>query len=211
MKGAVTDRFLDDPNEDTFTALLQVFAPQLVLFFRARSHELSLAEDLPQEVMLTVYCKTGQIRDPSLFRAWLLKVAHNALCRRHDRMTREVETVNLADVVNRLLAASHKPAGTPVFEFRNWLHSLDPRERDFMILRVVDQWHYHEIAAARGTADRHRAVENLQRKETTCRTSDVAAIAVCLGGHSDGYLASAPNLCLLMSRPEYRCPIIPLA
>jgi DNA-directed RNA polymerase specialized sigma24 family protein len=28
---------------------------------------------------------------------------------------------------------------------------VDPRERDFMILRFVDQWQYHEIAVARGT------------------------------------------------------------
>jgi RNA polymerase sigma-70 factor (ECF subfamily) len=77
----VTDQFLDDPNEDSFTALFQVFAPQLVSFFRVRSRELTLAEDLAQEVMLTVYRKAGQIRDRTLFRAWLFKIAHNALCR----------------------------------------------------------------------------------------------------------------------------------
>jgi RNA polymerase sigma-70 factor (ECF subfamily) len=150
-EGAVTEQFLDDPNEDSFTALFQVFAPQLVSFFRARSRELSLAEDLAQEVMLTVYRKAGQIRDRTLFRGWLFKIAHNALCRHYGRLTREVETVNLADVDNRLVAASHKPAGTPAFEFRDWMDFLDPRERDVMTLRFVEQWEYHEIAAARAT------------------------------------------------------------
>jgi RNA polymerase sigma-70 factor (ECF subfamily) len=150
-EGAVTDRFLDDPNEDSFTALFQVFAPQLVSFFRARTRELTLAEDLAQEVMLTVYRKAGQIRDRTLFRAWLFKIAHNALCRHYGRSTREVETVNLAAVDNRLVAASHKAAGTPAFEFRDWMDFLDPRERDVMMLRFVEQWEYHEIAAARAT------------------------------------------------------------
>jgi RNA polymerase sigma-70 factor (ECF subfamily) len=147
----VTDQFLDDPNENSFTALFQVFAPQLISFFRARSRDLALAEDLAQEVMLTVYRKAGQIRDRTLFRAWLFRIAHNALCRHYGKVTREVETVNLADMENRLTAASHKPAGTPAFEFRDWMAFLDARERDVMTLRFVEQWEYHEIAAARGT------------------------------------------------------------
>jgi RNA polymerase sigma-70 factor (ECF subfamily) len=150
-QGAVTDQFLDDPNEHSFAALFKVFFPQLVSFFRARSRELALAEDLAQEVMLTVYRKAGQIRDRSLFRAWLFKIAHNALCRHYGRLSREVETVNLADVDNRLAVSIQKPAGTPAFEFRDWMAFLDPRERDVMMLRFVEQWEYHEIAAARGT------------------------------------------------------------
>jgi RNA polymerase sigma-70 factor (ECF subfamily) len=147
----VTDQFLDDPNESSFTALFQVFAPQLISFFRARSRDLALAEDLAQEVMLTVYRKAGQIRDRTLFRAWLFKIAHNALCRHYGKVTREVGTVNLGDVDNRLATATHKPAGTPAFEFRDWMAFLDARERDVMTLRFVEQWEYHEIAAARGT------------------------------------------------------------
>ena len=151
LEGIATDQFLDDPNEDSFDAVSKIFHPQLVSFFRARSRELALAEDLAQEVMLTVYRKAGQIRDRSLFRAWLFKIAHNTLCRHYGRLNREVETVNLADVDNRLTIATHKPAGTPAFEFRNWMTFLDAHERDVMMLRFVEQWEYHEIAAARGT------------------------------------------------------------
>jgi RNA polymerase sigma-70 factor (ECF subfamily) len=150
-EGEVVDQFLDDPNEHSFGALFKIFSPQLVSFFRARSRDVAQAEDLAQEVMLTVYRKAGQIRDRSLFRAWLFKIARNALCRHYGRLTREVETVNLADVDNRLAASIQKPAGTPAFEFRDWIALLDPRERDFMMLRFIEQWEYHEIAADRGT------------------------------------------------------------
>jgi RNA polymerase sigma-70 factor (ECF subfamily) len=150
-EGDVVDQFLDDPNEHSFGALFKIFSPQLVSFFRARSRDVAQAEDLAQEVMLTVYRKAGQIRDRSLFRAWLFKIARNALCRHYGRLTREVETVNLADVDNRLAASIQKPAGTPAFEFRDWMALLDPRERDFMMLRFIEQWEYHEIATDRGT------------------------------------------------------------
>jgi RNA polymerase sigma-70 factor (ECF subfamily) len=143
------DLFLRNPNQESFAPLFKIFAPQLVSFFRARSRELALAEDLAQEVMLTVYLKAGQVRDRASFRAWLFTIARNALYRHYDRLAREVETVNLEDVDNRLTA--HNPAGTPAFEFRDWMALLDVPERDVMTLRFIEQWEYHEIAAIRGT------------------------------------------------------------
>jgi RNA polymerase sigma-70 factor (ECF subfamily) len=147
-EGVVAERFLENPNEDSFEDLFRMFSPQLVAFFRARTCELSLAEDLAQEVMLIVYRKAKQIRERALFRAWLFKIARNVLCRHYGKQTREVETVDLAEVTDRLLAASHKSAATPAFEFLHWIAFLDSREREVMTLRFIEQWEYHEIAAA---------------------------------------------------------------
>ena len=144
----VTKRFLETPNEDSFADLFKTFTPQLVAFFRARGCDLALAEDLAQEVMFTVYRKASQVRDRTLFRAWLFKVARNSLCRYYGKQSREVETVDLADVADRSIAASHKPTGTPAFEFLHWMAFLDSREREVMRLRFVEQWEYHEIASA---------------------------------------------------------------
>src|SRR6266403_776048 len=144
----VTQRFLEIANEESFAELFKIFTPQLVAFFRARNCEVGLAEDLAQEVMLTVYRKAAQIRDRTLFRAWLFKIARNALCRHYSKQAREVETVDLADVADRLVAASHKHSGTPAFEFLHWMTFLDSREREVMTLRFIEQWEYHEIAAA---------------------------------------------------------------
>src|ERR1700730_18243088 len=92
---AVTQTFLPAPNEDSSSALFNAFTPQLVAFFRARNCEPALAEDLAQEVMLIVYRKAAQIRDRTLFRAWLFKIARHALYRQFGKKTREVETVDL--------------------------------------------------------------------------------------------------------------------
>jgi RNA polymerase sigma-70 factor (ECF subfamily) len=147
---AVTDSFLRDPNQDSFAALYKIYAPQLVSFFHMRSRGSSLAEDLAQEVMLTVYRKAAQVRDRASFRAWVFKIARNTLCRHYDKLTREVETVNLAAVDN-WLAATHDSGGSPAFEFHDWMTLLDERERDMMKLRFIENWEYHEIAASRGT------------------------------------------------------------
>jgi RNA polymerase sigma factor (sigma-70 family) len=120
----------------------------LVAFYRARNCDPGLSEDLAQLVMLTVYRKAGQIRDRALFRAWLFRIAHNALCRHYGKQAREVETVYVEDSVDRLASVSAEP-GPPAFEFMHWMGFLNPREREVMTLRFVEQWEYHEIAAAR--------------------------------------------------------------
>lgn len=143
------EEFLDNPGADSFQDLFRIFTPQLVAFFRKRGHELSLAEDLAQEVMLTVYRKTGQLRDRSLFRAWLFQIARHTVCRHFAKLSREVPTVDLEDLDHRPAAASYPAPGSAAFEFRNWMSLLEPRERDEMTLRFIEEWEYHEIAAAR--------------------------------------------------------------
>ena len=159
-EAAVTERFLDTLNEETFAELFKACTPQLVAFFRARGCQ-TAAEDLAQEVMFTVYRKADQIRDRSLFRAWMFKIARNTLSRYFGKQGREVDTVDLADVPERLVAAGDKGAGTPAFEFHHWMAFLDSREREALTLRFIEQWEYHEIAAAPIHSDWNGTVESV--------------------------------------------------
>jgi RNA polymerase sigma-70 factor (ECF subfamily) len=147
-EGAITERFLNAPCEETFDGLFRTFSPQLVAFFRARGC-IQMAEDLAQEVMFTVYRKAEQIRDRALFRGWMFKIARNALCRYYGKQTRELETVGLAEVPDRLVAANNK--GTTAFEFHHWMSFLDSRESETLTLRFIEEWEYHEIATAQKT------------------------------------------------------------
>lgn len=140
-------RFLDSPDEATFADLFRIFSPRLVAFFRARGSAI-IAEDLAQEVMLTVYRKAGQVRDRSLFRAWIFKIARNALSRHYTKQTREVDTVDLSELPEGATAVRPTNGGAPAFEFNHWMAFLDSREKQALTLRFVEEWEYHEIAAA---------------------------------------------------------------
>ena len=144
----VAERFLDHPTEDSFSELFHVFSPQLVAFFRTRGHEDAIAEDLAQEVMLKVYQKAWQIRDRRLFLSWLFKIARSAVGQYLTKLTREVPTVNLANVDDRFAASRHTGGGCLGFEFRDWMSLLDPPEQDLVMLRFVEEWKYHEIASS---------------------------------------------------------------
>lgn len=148
QQSEAAERFLDQGDEDSFNALFRAFSPQLVAFFRRRGHEKGVAEDLAQEVMLTAYQKAGQVRDHKLFRAWLFRVARNAAFRHFAQRTREVPTVDLAEITELLPAPNHNPLG-PASEFQDWMKFLDPQEQEAMTLRFVEEWEYHEISAAK--------------------------------------------------------------
>ena len=145
----VAERFLEQPGEDSFDALFHVFSPQLVAFFQRRGHDKGVAEDLAQEVMITVYQKAQQVRDHKLFRAWLFKVARNAASRYFAQRKREVPTADVTDISDFLSAPNRNPFG-PASEFNDWMKFLDAQERETMTLRFVEEWEYHEIAAALG-------------------------------------------------------------
>jgi RNA polymerase sigma-70 factor, ECF subfamily len=142
------EEFLESPSEASFGVLFRTFTPQVTSFFRARGCELSVSEDLAQEVMFTVYRKADQLRDRTLFRAWLFKIARSVLCRHYGKRSREVETIGLENLSDRVLASSHKSAGTPAFEFLDWIGFLDQREQEALRLRFIEEWEYHEIAEA---------------------------------------------------------------
>jgi len=143
----VAERFLEQADDESFNAVFRAFSPKLVAFFRRRGHEKGIAEDLAQEVMFTVYRKAGQLRDHKLFRAWLFKVASNAACRYSAQSTRVVPTVDLAGIGDFVPAPNCNPLG-PATEFNDWIKFLGVQERETMKLRFVEEWEYHEIAAA---------------------------------------------------------------
>ncbi len=147
QEGAIVAQFLESPSEHSFADLFRIYTPQLISFFRARSCERAVSEELAQEVMFIVYRKADQLHDRTLFRAWLFKVARNALCRHFGKQSREVDTIELEKVADRLVAYGKAQTAMPAFEFLQWMSFLDSSEQEALILRFVEGWEYHEIAA----------------------------------------------------------------
>jgi DNA-directed RNA polymerase specialized sigma24 family protein len=129
--------------------------------------------------MLIVYRKADQLRDRTLFRAWLFKIARSSLCRHYGKHSREVDTIDLEKVSDSLVTSIRVPAATPAFEFQRWMSFLDSPEQEAMTRRFIEEWEYHEIAAAKaipiGTVQwrvfnaKKKLVPHLRRRQSAGR------------------------------------------
>ncbi len=142
------DRFLDEGCEEAFQALFRLLSPQLIGFFRRRGCEESTAEDLAQEVMLAAYTKAGQLRERALFRSWLFRIAHHALCRHHGQRARQIRTTAIDEVPETTLCDRSHNSYAATMDVMHWLKILTPVEQEIMVLRFIEAWEYHEIATA---------------------------------------------------------------
>jgi RNA polymerase sigma-70 factor (ECF subfamily) len=132
-------RFVAQPNAENFAELFRAVSGQVAAYFRVRGCRPPADEDLTQDVMLTVYRQIGQLRDHGAFRAWLFKIARNALLQFRKRSGRE-ESVELDRVPG--------PAPDPLANarFLEWMEALNAAEREAIMLRYVEGLEYHEIA-----------------------------------------------------------------
>ncbi len=142
---AVVRQFLECRDHASFEDVFHLFTPQLRAFYRARGCEKALAEDMTQDVLLTVYLKAGQLRDRDLFRPWLLRIARNVIYQHYARCKRHADSVQLDDSCESVPSGRAEP-GSPAFEFSTWMRLLDSGEQEVMKLRFIEEMEYHEIA-----------------------------------------------------------------
>lgn len=75
---ALVEAIANERSRDAFATLFEYYAPRLKTYLRRLSADEALAEELVQEVMLTVWRKAGQFnRAKSAVSTWLFTIARN--------------------------------------------------------------------------------------------------------------------------------------
>lgn len=138
------ERFLANPSEEACGEFFRATAPRIFCYFRARGCDAALAEDLTQNVMITVFRHASELREKELFRPWLYRIAKNELLQHLRRKGRQVETVHLEMALEDAGGAGSDPL-LPA-QFAEWMQYLEPDERRIIMLRFIDGLEYHEIA-----------------------------------------------------------------
>ena len=134
-------------DESAFRRLLSEFGPRTLRYLRGIVGD--SAEDVQQEVWLTVYQSIAGLANPRAFRTWLYRTTrHRALDflrRRH----REDEL--LADFARQLPGEALPPeSAEPGEDLLEAVHALPPAQREVCLLRYRDDLSYGEIALVLG-------------------------------------------------------------
>jgi RNA polymerase sigma-70 factor (ECF subfamily) len=121
-----------------------LYAP-LCRYFSVRGLDSSTAEELVQDVLLTVYRRAGDVRNHVCFTGWLFQVARNCLLQHARKRRVPVESLTNHEVHERALGR------TAVFQIREesvlfeWMQVLEDDEREICLMRYMDGLDYQSI------------------------------------------------------------------
>ncbi len=138
-------------DHDAFHGLFQRYNPRLLYFLRHRFGHASGAEDVLQDVWLTVVKKVATLERPEAFRAWVYRIARNRAISRLRRERRNVSLDTEPDVLEVESAAPNEVdgerfAGYDASALHAGLGRLSPVHREVLTLRFIDELTYEEIA-----------------------------------------------------------------
>uniref|UniRef100_UPI00403FAE5D RNA polymerase sigma factor n=1 Tax=Paenibacillus sp. FSL K6-1096 TaxID=2921460 RepID=UPI00403FAE5D len=149
-------------DRQAFTTIITAFERQIYTYcyYFLRSHE--EAEDAVQDIFVKVYQQLKRYERRVSFSAWLYKVAyHHCLdqLRRRKRRSRLLSLYKLQLVPHQQTLPEESPVDR-MFE------DLNPEERGLLILRVIEQYSFEEIAMITGSSSAalRKKYERLRKK-----------------------------------------------
>ena len=114
-----------------------------------RGLDASTAEELAQDVLLTVYRRARELRNRLCFTGWLFQVARNSFLQHARKRHTVLESLTGRESEEKILARTASrfrlPEESELFE---WMRSLDESEREICLMRYLDGLDYQSIADA---------------------------------------------------------------
>ena len=145
----VVEHFLASRTEEAFGVLFEAVYARVRRYFMLRGLDSATAEDLSQNVFVKVYQQAGDLREVESFYGWLFAIARNeriSYWRREHSRSEKVQFESLGDQDSDRLIT--EPDVIPAMHLMELLRSLEPAERDLVLLRFVEGLSYEELAVA---------------------------------------------------------------
>lgn len=178
-------RKLRDRDEKAFREVVREYQDRVYNMTYRMLGNREEAEDVAQEVFITVFKSIEQFRGDSKFSTWLYRITANTcknrikyLARRHDRDQSEYDdAIDRDQAAGSLTAPTQAPRPDRAVEgaqleqiFQEAIGELDEEQRLLVILRDVEDLSYEEILAITGLPEGtvksrlHRARLALRKK-----------------------------------------------
>lgn len=145
---------LGDP--EAFGVLFDRYHARVLAYVRHRMDSTADAEDVLQEVWVTVVRKIARLEEPQAFRAWLFRIAHGHAVSRLRRKRREVTLgSDMTEQVFSAMAAPENDASEALADYdedavHEALAELSAPHREVLSLRYFEGFTYEEIAGIVG-------------------------------------------------------------
>ncbi|SDS99917.1 RNA polymerase sigma factor, sigma-70 family [Paenibacillaceae bacterium GAS479] len=129
-------------DDAAFLRIMTAARPQLLRVSLAYLRNEEAALEAIQETTCRAYAKLGKLRQPELFRTWLIRILINVCADEHKRLRRQRSTDRFAD---RPAAAKSLSARV---ELEEAVAELEPKLRQLVLLKYAEDMTLAEIALA---------------------------------------------------------------
>jgi RNA polymerase sigma-70 factor (ECF subfamily) len=132
-------------SQAAFEALFERYREPIWRFFRRRTPDASIAQELAQDTFVALLEGARRYKAKGMFRSYLFGIAYNVLLAdRRKQSQRRTEALD---------EEPSSPIGDrdEVFWIREALATLDERDREILMLREYEELTYQEIADVRST------------------------------------------------------------
>jgi RNA polymerase sigma-70 factor (ECF subfamily) len=125
-----------------------LYAP-LCRYFIVRGLDPFVAEELAQDVLLTVYRRSSEIRNNLCINGWLFRVARNAFLQHARKHRLAAESLTDSEGREAQLGQATSQFRIPEeSELFDWMQVLEEDEREICLMRYMDGLDYLSIAEA---------------------------------------------------------------
>jgi len=146
--GAIGE-FLRSPSEETFVRAYACLSGPLSRYFLVRGVDSFTAEELAQDVLLTLYRRSSEVRNKLCITGWLYRVARNVFLQHVRKRTPSLESLTGKNGEERDLGVAAIEAQVPLeSEVFDWVEVLNEDEREICLMRYMDELEYQSIAEA---------------------------------------------------------------
>ena len=140
-------------ERDALHELFQRYNEKLLYFLQGKVS--SDAEDVLQEVWITVIRKIAALKDPGAFKSWIYRIAYNHAMTRLRRKGAAMATEQLEDHADALQSPNTEPDLEPFRAYEDTvltraLEGLSPSHREVLTLRFIEELSYDDVATVLG-------------------------------------------------------------
>lgn len=138
-----------DGDAQAFGELYELYARQLYRYAYSVLGSQQAALDAVQDAVCAAFSGISSLRNEEAFKAWLFKILSNVCSQHCTDLARQRGTVPLEDFAAQTLEAPPSDPGN-LFELETALQTLEPLERQIVVLSAVEGYKSGEIAVLLG-------------------------------------------------------------
>jgi RNA polymerase sigma-70 factor (ECF subfamily) len=138
-------------DETAFEELLRMYSPRLRFYVSKMLHERhENADDLLQEIWLSVFRALPKLRDAAAFHAWLFRIARDRVCREFRRPQIHISFLD-EPLIAELAADADAEEAVDTEAVHQHIEKLSHEHREALVLRFIENLSYEEIASVTGS------------------------------------------------------------